>query len=208
MNEIMSGETLPPRLQQENLSILVTRAVDVSKSYVRQLVEKSRQPHIEEFEGYEDIGTPDAPGRFRTIEDYYAWAESKQRIMFLLIDATRRVDFQEVPDVGGVAWFGKRENDQAPGRSVTFAMRNYAADEQHNWGQYVGRGLAAPFMDVTHRIARDIYPGQKVWLDLVAGNTASHKMCARAGYEELTRHSDGEDGGRTRIVMINDTVFQ
>jgi hypothetical protein len=208
MNEVMSGEALPPRLQQEGLSILVSRAVDISEVYAQQLVKKSRQPHIEEFEGQEDIGTPDAPGRFRTLEDYYAWAESKQRIMFLLIDATGRVGSQEISDVGGVAWFGKRENDQAPGRSVTFAMRNYAGDEQHNWGQYVGKGLAAPFMDVTHRIARGIYPGQKVWLDLVEGNAASHRMCARAGYEELARHTDEQHEGRTRIVMVNDTVFK
>jgi hypothetical protein len=207
MPELIGPEALPTRLKEEGLSIFVTDAASLEDNYIQQLVEKSQQPHIQAFEGHEDVGTPEVPGRFRSIEDYRAWASSKQRMMLMLVDATKQLDADGTPDIGGIAWFGNRENRQAPGRSVTFAMRNYAASELRQWAQYTGRGLAVPFMDTAHKLARDIYPNEKLWLDLVEGNNASLRMCLRNGYQEIVRHDDTAHGGQSRIVMVNDTAF-
>lgn len=207
MHGVINRLTLPPKLQDEGLAIVFSPALDIEDYYVEQLIEKSRQPHIIEFEGPEDIGTAEAPGRFRSMQDYQNWATNKKRFMFLLINPSRLVGPQKTPEVGGVSWFGKREHSLAPGRTVTFAMRNYAADERRDWAQYAGRGLAGPFMREAHRVARDIYPAEGLWLDLVAGNEASRKMCVKSGYEEITRFKDADHGGQTRVVMVNDSAF-
>ena len=127
--------------------------------------------------------------------------------MYLLINEGRLVGPGATPELGGISWFGHREHRYAPGRTVTFAMRNYAADEQQNWAQYSGKGLAAPFMYAAHHLARDLYPGEQIWLDLVAGNEASRKMCIHGGYKELIRFDDYDHGGQTRVVMVNDTAL-
>ncbi|MEO8863153.1 MAG: hypothetical protein ABI354_02410 [Candidatus Saccharimonadales bacterium] len=207
MQTLIEHQTLPKRFQDEGLSVLFSPAADLGISYVEQLVGKSRQSHIQEFEGPEDIGTVQVPGRFRSIEDYQRWAASKERFMFLLINEHRLVGPGATPELGGISWFGSREHQHAPGRTVTFAMRNYAADVQHNWGQYSGRGLAAPFMQIAHQSARNIFAGEKLWLDLVAGNEASRKMCINAGYRELIRFDDDDHNGQTRVVMVNDTAL-
>lgn len=207
MIETIIQGLLAERLQEESLSIAVTSAAALEDNYLEQLIGKSRQPHINVYEGLEDVGTPEAPGRFRTIEDYRTWAGSKERFMLLLLDTARPVDDIGTPDIGCIAWFGHREHQLAPGRTVTFSMRNYAADKQRNWGQYTGRGLAVPFMLTAHSIARGKYPNEKLWLDLTAGNHASHQMCLRSGYVEIARHDDSSHDDQTRIVMVNDTVF-
>lgn len=207
MITVIESQLLPTRLQEERLDVLMVSAATLTDNYIQQLVDKSRQPHIAVFEGHEDVGTSLAPGRFRSIKDYRRWAENKERVIFMLIDTANQLDSNETPDIGSIAWFGKRQHELAPGRSVTFAMRNYAADKQRQWAQYTGRGLAVPFMDTTHKLARDIYPNEKLWLDIVDGNDASRAMCVRNGYQEIVRHNDPHHDGQSRVVMVNDDAF-
>lgn len=198
---------LPERLQERGLDVLVTDARELSDDYVQQLVDKSRQDHIVEFEGHEDIGTPEAPGRFRDVASYREWADGKQRVFYMLINDALRPDGLEVPDIGGVIWFGKRENEHAPGRALTFAIRNYARDESRGWGQYVGTGLGTPFMQATHRDLLNWYQDEKIWLDLVEGNDPAYNLYSKNGYFELDRLNDEAHGGQRRIVMANDTAL-
>ena len=207
MLNLIDSELLPTRLQEQGLDIVTGSAASLEDNYVQQIVDKSRQPHITAYEGHEDVGTNKAPGRFRSIRDYRIWANNKDRLLLMLIDNANQLDPDGTPDIGSLAWFGKRQHDLAPGRSVTFAMRNYAADKQRQWAQYTGKGLAVPFMFASHQLARDIYPNEKLWLDIVEGNDASYTMCLRNGYQEVVRHNDPSHDGQSRIVMVNDLAL-
>lgn len=133
MDGLISKGALPQRLRDEKLEILFRPAKLLEDSLIEQLVSKSLQPHILEFEGPEDVGTPQSPGRFRSLEDFKNWSVNKDRCMYLLLDVNRPVAEAGSPQIAGVSWFGNREHTHAPGRSVTFAMRTYAANIQNGW---------------------------------------------------------------------------
>ncbi len=170
---------LPARIRETGLHIEVFPASELPDQLVNQLVQKSRQPHVLEYEGHED-----AEGRFKDLESYRAWANSKQRVVYLLLS--------ESADVAGIVWFGERTNPLTPGYDVTFGVRLYEG--------YVGKGLAVPFLEITHREARKQFPNRKIWLDYVRGNEAAERTYTKFGYKKLA----DEEG---RIVMGNDTVF-
>lgn len=187
---LIPNDVLPERLREEGLKIVASPADELPDEYVEQLVQKSRQTHIQEFEGHEDT-----EGRFKDAASFREWAEGKQRIMYLLVDES-----SDVSDVGGVIWFGERANPLAPGYDVTFAIRLYDGDEEKGWGRYLGRGLAVPFMQAAHTDARKHFPGAKVWLDYVDGNQAAEKTYTKFGYEKIA-----SDDGRT--VMGHNTAL-
>ncbi len=170
--------SLQERLCKEDLRVEVFPAEEVPETYVQQLIEKSRQPHVMEFEGHED-----AEGRFKDLASYREWCSGKKRVMYLLL---------KDDDVAGVIWFGRRENSLAPGYGVTFAVRLYAGDAAKGWGDYLGKGLAVPFMRAAHADAAKHFPGEWVWLDYVAGNDAAERTYTKFGYEKLTE-KDGHD---------------
>lgn len=192
---------MPGRLPY-SINILTCKADELPEEHVEQLVEKSRQPHILEFEGHEDVGTETEPGRFRTLEDYEKWSQGKERFLYMMI----REGLDGI-DIGGVIWFGRRQNINAPGRDVTFAIRNYDEDAAKGWGKFRGMGLGTPFMQATHADVASIYPGERLWLDLVDGNEPAFNLYSRNGYQELARLSDPTHGGQERIVMANDTAL-
>lgn len=187
---LIPNDVLPERLREEGLKIVACPADELPDEYVEQLVQKSRQAHIQEFEGHEDT-----EGRFKDVASFREWAEGKQRIMYLLVDESG-----DVSDVGGVIWFGERANPLAPGYDVTFAIRLYDGDEEKGWARYLGRGLAVPFMQAAHADARKHFPGTKVWLDYVDGNQAAEKTYAKFGYEKIA-----SEAGRT--VMGHNTAL-
>lgn len=169
---------LPDRLAEEGLEIVAAKAQDVPEEYVSQIITKSRQPHVMKFEGHED-----AEGRFKDLQSYKKWAE-KERIVYLLI---RKGGGGEVPDVGGIVWFGRRENKLIdPIYDLTFGIRLYEG--------CVGKGLAVPFMRATHDDLKRFYPNQAIWLDFAEDNIAARKAYSKFGYEDLAE-ADG------RVVM-------
>jgi hypothetical protein len=168
---------LPDRLAEEGLEIIVADAKDVPEEYIRQIITKSRQPHVMKFEGHED-----AEGRFKDLAAYKEWA-SKDRVVYLLI----RKGGKEAAEVGGIAWFGKRENRLIdPSYGLTFGIRLYEG--------CVGKGLAVPFMRATHDDLKRFYPNQAIWLDFAEENIAARKAYSKFGYIDLTE-ADG------RVVM-------
>lgn len=170
--------TLPDRLIEEKLDVVVARAEDVPEEYIKQVIKKSRQPHVMKFEGHEDAG-----GRFKDLEAYSKWAE-KERLVYLLLNKS---EGPEDIDVGGIIWFGKRENEHIdPSYNLTFGIRLYEG--------CVGRGLAVPFMKATHEDLARFYPDQAVWLDFAEDNIAARKAYESFGYIHLTE-ADG------RMVM-------
>ncbi|HVA11497.1 MAG TPA: hypothetical protein VNG32_05030 [Candidatus Dormibacteraeota bacterium] len=198
---------LPEEFQARELSLSVCLTSELPDNYVQQLVNKSRQPHISAFEGREDVGTESLPGRFRSIEAYRTWAEGKQRILYMMLDEGLDPGGLGVPDIGGVIWFGERINPYAPGRSLTFAIRNYAANAVRGWEQYRQCGLGSSFMQATHQDLQKRYQDEKIWLDLAEGNQPAYKLYSRNGYEELARVVDEEHSPERRIVMANDTAL-
>ncbi len=158
---------LPDRLVEESLEVVVAQARDVPKEFIEQVITKSRQPHVMKFEGHEDAG-----GRFKDLEAYYKWAE-KDRLVYLLLQKGN-----EPQDVGGIIWFGKRENEHVdPIYNLTFGIRLYEG--------CVGKGLSVPFMKATHEDLARFYPGQAVWLDFAEDNIAARKAYESFGYEHL-----------------------
>lgn len=165
---------LPDRLIEEGLSILFGAAREVSEEYVKQIIEKSRQPHVMKFEGHEDT-----EGRFKDIDTYREWAK-KDRIVYLLINP-------KTSDVGGILWFGEKTNELIdPSYNLTFGIRLYEG--------YVGKGLSKPFMQATHNDAKRFYPRHRLWLDFAKDNIAAQKAYQSFGYKELARTE-------SRVVM-------
>lgn len=163
---------LPERLSEEGLHIIVAWAKDVPAEYAEQVIKKSREPHVMKFEGHEDV-----EGRFKDLSAYREWAE-KERVVYLLV---------KDKEVGGIIWFGKRENAAAGEEyKLTFGIRLYEG--------CVGKGLSKPFMKVTHEDLKRFYPGENIWLDFAEDNVAAHKA-----YESFGYHTIGETDGR--IVM-------
>ncbi|MBW3569067.1 hypothetical protein KY385_02965 [Candidatus Parcubacteria bacterium] len=166
-------EELPERLKDIGLHVEVYEAENLPEIYIDQLIEKSRQPHVLEYEGHEDAG-----GRFKDREAFNRWTKDKKRIFYLLL---------EKENIAGVIWFGERQNqhiDRSYG--LTFAIRLYEG--------FVGKGLSKPFMRVAHDGMKKYYPGQKIWLDFAAENVAAQKAYESFGYKYLGT-SDG------RMVM-------
>ena len=126
MPEVLSTEN---QLSFENGGRIFDIHRGVPEHLARQLIEKSRQKHIENW-------TPgDAEYRFtdtQSIERHIA----KGRSMYLLAQGE---------DLAGTIWYGKKDfpsqeqSPQAPNQ--TFAIRIYEG--------YLGQGLAKPFMDLT-----------------------------------------------------------
>lgn len=169
---------LPDRLIEEGLELAVAQARDVPEDYIKQVIKKSREPHVMKFEGHEDAG-----GRFKDLEAYYKWAE-KERLVYLLL---HKAEGDEVQDVGGIIWFGKRGNDHIdPSYSLTFGIRLYEG--------CVGKGLAVPFMRATHDDLKRFYPNEAIWLDFAEDNIAARKAYEKFGYIHL-----GEADGR--VIM-------
>lgn len=197
---------MPQQFQTQGLGLIACKAAELPDNYVEQLVQKSRQPHVLEYEGHEDVGTAEEPGRFRDVSAYREWSSGKERVMYLMVNEVVKFDIA-TPDIGGVIWFGRRTNDNAPDREVTFAIRNYDEDQSKGWGKYRGCKLGTPFMQATHQDVANIYPNERLWLDLVDGNEAALSLYKRNGYEELVRLEDETHGGQKRIVMANDTAL-
>lgn len=161
--------TLPERLVEEGLKVIVAWAKDVPDEYAAQVIKKSREPHVMKFEGHEDV-----EGRFKDLGAYREWAQ-KERLVYLLVRGK---------DVGGIVWFGKRGNEVAgPDYKLTFGIRLYEG--------CVGKGLSKPFMRVTHGDLKRFYPKEAVWLDFAKDNIA-----AQQAYESFGYHHLGEAGGR------------
>lgn len=170
---------LPERLKEQGLSIIAAWAEDVPEEYVSQVIEKSRQPHVMKFEGHEDAG-----GRFKDLAAYKQWSQKNKRLVYLLV-----ADKENAPgEVGGIIWFGSRKNDLVDDKySLTFGIRLYEG--------CVGKGLAKPFMQITHADLGRFYPAsQSIWLDFVKENIAAAKAYSSFGYVQLTE-ADG------RVVM-------
>lgn len=160
---------LPARLVEEGLEVVVAQAREVPEEFIKQVIAKSRQPHVMKFEGHEDAG-----GRFKDIDAYYKWAE-KDRLVYLLLN---KAEGEDARDVGGIIWFGKRENEHIdPSYSLTFGIRLYEG--------CVGKGLAVPFMKATHEDLARFYPGEAVWLDFAEENIAARKAYESFGYKHL-----------------------
>lgn len=155
---------LPERLTEMNLRIEVYNAQDLPEIYLDQLIAKSRQRHVLEFEGHED-----AEGRFKDREAFIAWSKGRRRIFYLLLDGQ---------DIAGVIWFGERRNEHInESYCLTFAIRLYEG--------YVGKGLSKSFMSVAHAGMEKYFPGQNIWLDFDAKNIAAQKAYESFGYEYI-----------------------
>ncbi len=164
---------LPERLKEMGLHIEVYEAQQLPDEYIEQLIQKSRQPHVLQYEGDEDAG-----GRFKDGQAFRDWSKDKRRIFYLLIDKN---------DLAGVIWFGQRQNQHIDETfNLTFAIRLYEG--------FVGKGLSKPFMGVAHDGMEKYFPGQNIWLDFASENIAAQKAYESFGYEFLKQH----DG---RIIM-------
>ncbi len=203
-------------LQQDGIRVERFEASLLPDRYIGQLIAKSRQAHILEHEGHEDVGTAESPGRFRDRNAFSNWA-AKGRIVYLML---RDMD-DTYTDVGGVIWFGQRANDVKPDYDLTFAIRHYTTYDKDSygsdpdllqfddsdvrrdlWGQYLGKSYGTPFMQATHKdVTSNVYPDRGVWLSVVDGNDRAVALYTKVGYHEIDRIDDPDVAGRTRIVM-------
>jgi len=187
----------PERLTENGVQIVRFDAAEMPDSYIQQLVSKSRQDHVMEHEGHEDVGDEQNPGRFYDIDSYKKWA-TKGRTVYLMIGNKGK-------DVGGVVWFGKRANEHVQDCDTTFAIRIYAQDSAHGWEQYQGKGYGAPYMQATHQDYMEQNPSATIWLDVVDENKGAIHVYKKAGYIEDSVVQDPEYPERKRVIMTYDS---
>lgn len=184
---IISGHNLPSRLRDAGLVVVVCLASKLPAALREQLIRKSRQPHI-----MEHVGGNDSVKRFKDNDTFDAWAK-QERIMYALLAPQNGADIDiSDADLAGVSWFGEKTRPAVPGYDVTFAVRLYE--------DYVGKGLAVPFLRLAHEDARRYFPGRRMWLDFAADNEAAGRTYEKLGYTELARSGD-------RILMGNETIM-
>lgn len=158
---------LPDAIKQRGLVLYVVPADKLPEKYIDQLIKKSRQPHVLEFEGDED-----ARGRFKDRQAFYDWRKGKTRIFYLLLDTKKD------NDLAAVLWFGEREEESVgPEHTLTFGIRFYEG--------YVGDGLAKPTMKICHKDAKRFFPDKKFWLSLHAHNDVAKHVYQTFGYKVI-----------------------
>jgi len=204
--ELLDRDLLHERFRARQLDVAVCPADQLPDDQANQIVLKSRQTHILEHEGQEDVGTEEAPGRFRGQANFIEWAQ-KGRLMYLPVDMSVHPEDNDAPDIGGVVWFGERYHDRVPESTMTFAIRLYVDDEENNWGSYRQTGLGGPLMqaahnDLPHRVEESRI-GTGIGLDLVEGNEPAEALYIKNGYVEVDRYEDLDHGGQRRILMEN-----
>lgn len=154
-------------LAQNRLELYRVEADKIDLKFLDQIIKKSRQPHVMEFEGHEDT-----EGRFKDRAAYKDWAK-KRRTIYLLLD-------QNIKDLAGIIWFGKRQNPNIDKRyTLTFGIRLYE--------DYLGKGLSKPLMKASHHDIKSILPDRYIWLDYDENNFIAGKSYKSFGYEELGR---------------------
>lgn len=159
--------------QLKGLRMYVGQGVDWNgtATFRDQIIENSRQQHIV------NSVPDDAARRFNDEQSLAFWA-AQRRVVFCLSDASM--------SLAGLAWFGRKTNEHAPGFDTTFAIRMYEG--------FVGRGLAAPFLRMAHdRVGRYLNVASGTWVETAATNTRSLKLFQDFGY--VTVHS------AERVVM-------
>lgn len=170
----------PKRMQEENVHIVCIDATHLPEVYIEQIVDKSRQPHIQATAGHSDLGNLDNPGRFHDRDSFKKWAD-QQRTLYLIVAEPRH----DAPyDIGGILWFGRKSHPLIPHRYTwTFGIRHYAEDTKQGWGHYLGKGFGQPFITAAHLDMLKRYPGMSVWIDIARDNDRAHVLYERCGYE-------------------------
>ena len=143
----------------------------------RQILSKSHQPHITQFE-HEDT---DPGGRFFSEKTLTAWVNTKDRT------ALPRID-RENKELTGITWFRPAAGENPFNREmdVTFGIRMFEG--------YVGKGQAESYARASHFICALFAPVESgFWLSYKKGNHAARRL-----YDKLGYHYDGE---------IDNTVF-
>ena len=157
------------KLSASNLVIYYCWANELDEKFIRQLIKKSRQAHILQFEREEDT-----EGRFKDLDSYKIWAK-KNRLVYLLVDEAALPD----ENLAGIIWFGKRRNEQINSKyCLTFGIRLYEG--------YVGKGLSKPLMRPTHEDAREKFKDCRyIWLDFDKENIAANRAYESFGYKTI-----------------------
>ncbi len=175
------------RLGQENITIVEYKNPQQMGFYpAYQLVEKSKQDHIMEFE-FEDS---EPGGRFSSIESIRKWMES-ERVTNLLVD-------DDNGQVAGIDWFrpGRLPREgtdrNLAGYNITFGIRLFEG--------YTGRGLALPFMAETHRSLVKYAQGRGLWLSAKKDNQKAVGLYRKFGYRYDYESAD-------LIYMVNDDAL-
>ncbi len=172
---------LPEKMRELGLHLAACPAQELPDEYLEQLIKKSREPHIYEYEN--------RPGgrrsRFADRETFQKWAAANERILYLLLHA-KPADDTDFPEVGGVLWFGAKpcplEGEQFKRYDVTFSIRLFES--------CLGKGLSLPFIQATHADIDHYYPGHALWLETAADNEKAHKSYLKFGYEIIGREGD------------------
>jgi hypothetical protein len=146
---------------------------NTNKNLIRQLIEKSKQPHILEY-------TPnDAANRFINEQTYQTWLDLGHTVHWLL---------DEHYDLAGIMWYRTKQPAVLfPGLGdieETFAIRLYE--------NYVGHRLSAPFMLLSLSVLQNdlVKQGKPIpglWLETTIGNEAALKSYSKFGFKEVFR---------------------
>ena len=154
-------------------------------SFADQLVEKSKQPHVEQW-------TPkDAAVRFKDLDS--TLERIKNQETHLMVDVNTF-------DVGGTIWYLREEPpiDISPyNTTYTFAIRLYE--------DYVKKGLAIPFMRRSlsdfiedRRLSGELQDLGGIWLSVKKNNRDAIGLYERFGYETVGSYNDIDD----RLIMV------
>lgn len=154
---------------------------DIEGGAVDQLIRKSREPHIREFESEDSL----PGGRFYDEECVRKWM-SIGRVAYMAFD---------FDSLAGISWFREASlptsNDDR--YNFTFGIRLYEG--------YKGKGLCIPLMSTVHLDMAERSPQDGgVWLSAKSENTGAISKYLQFGYR-LETEQDG------LVYMVNDDAL-
>jgi RimJ/RimL family protein N-acetyltransferase len=137
-------------------------------AYRDQIIKKSRQAHVAEWE------PDDMNGRFADADSFSRWASQGRAIVGLIKE----------DEVFGITYFGpKKVPDGYILGSTTVGLRLYEGA--------VGRGIAKPFFVAAHMAVEGYVDVSDVWLTVREENVAAIATYKAAGYQKQGLSDEG-----------------
>lgn len=198
-------ETELPIVDDTELAIVAVDPSALTKDVMGQLVRKSQQNHVRKFEFHQDIGPPEAPGRFRSVKRCREWLCEENRRMFMLAEASGSMNPEELENVLGIAWFGREVSQHAPGASVSFGVRAYGHSDISR-GEMTGQHVAGQFVGAVHEMVKTQFVGESVWTHTSSADYGLQNILEALGYKDR-RVYPPDGNGRLRSILFNREIF-
>ena len=128
--------------------------------------------------------------RFGGSDSYEKWY-AKERLPLALISHSGAL--------AALAWYGPEPLPPDSEREITDRSGHWDTAGYRSYGEYRGKGLMTPFIQLTLQVHATLFPDRKIWIETNEDNIAGRKVFGRSGFKEY-----GKRPSNGRILMIKE----